>query len=73
MEELQVYDLDFLYGCAQPTIVLLHRDVHGRHVKTHEISLRDKEFVKVGSNIVIYYSQWSMLLTYCGGNLDFTE
>ena len=47
MEELQVFDVDFLHGCAQPTIVLLHQDVHGRHVKTHEISLRDKEFVKV--------------------------
>jgi DNA damage-binding protein 1 len=48
MEELSVYDVEFLYGCAQPTIVLLHQDVHGRHVRTHEISLRDKEFVKVG-------------------------
>ena len=47
MEELQVYDIEFLHGCAQPTIVLLYQDVHGRHVKTHEISLRDKEFVKV--------------------------
>lgn len=47
MEELQVYDIDFLHGCAQPTIVLLHQDVHGRHVKTHEISLKDREFVKV--------------------------
>ena len=47
MEELLVYDVQFLHGCAQPTIVLLHQDVHGRHVKTHEISLKDKEFVKV--------------------------
>lgn len=47
MEELAVYDIDFLEGCAQPTIVLLHHDNHGRHIKTHEISLKDKEFVKV--------------------------
>ncbi|XP_040569260.1 DNA damage-binding protein 1 [Lepeophtheirus salmonis] len=47
MEELQVYDIDFLYGTSQPTIALLHQDVHGRHVKTREISLKDKEFVKV--------------------------
>ncbi len=47
MEELLVYDIQFLHGCAQPTIVLLHQDVHGRHVKSHEISLKDKEFVKV--------------------------
>jgi len=47
MEELQVQDLDFLHGCPNPTIILIHQDLNGRHVKTHEISLRDKEFVKV--------------------------
>ena len=26
---------------------LAHQDVHGRHVKTHELSLKEKEFVKV--------------------------
>jgi DNA damage-binding protein 1 len=39
--------LDFLHGCPNPTIILIHQDLNGRHVKTHEISLRDKEFVKV--------------------------
>ena len=48
MEELNVFDIHFLFGCAQPTIALLHQDVHGRHVKTREISIKDKEFVKVG-------------------------
>ncbi|KAF5292358.1 hypothetical protein FQA39_LY03392 [Lamprigera yunnana] len=47
MDELQVTDVEFLHGCANPTIVLIHQDLNGRHVKTHEISLRDKEFVKV--------------------------
>lgn len=47
MEELEVQDLDFLHGCANPTIILIHQDQNGRHVKTHEISLKDKEFVKV--------------------------
>ena len=47
MEELYVSDIEFLHGCPQPTIVLIHQDVNGRHVKTHEISLKDKEFVKV--------------------------
>jgi len=47
MEELQVQDLDFLHGCPNPTIILIHQDLNGRHVKTHEISLRDKEFVKI--------------------------
>ena len=47
IEELCIQDLGFLYGCANPTIVLIHQDAHGRHVKTREISLRDKEFAKV--------------------------
>jgi len=47
IEELQVYDIQFLHGVAQPTIVLLHQDIHGRHLKTHELSLKEKEFVKV--------------------------
>ncbi len=47
MDQLFVADIEFLHGCAQPTIVLIHQDVNGRHVMTHEISLKDKEFVKV--------------------------
>ncbi|KAE8747775.1 hypothetical protein FOCC_FOCC005387 [Frankliniella occidentalis] len=47
MEELSVQDLAFLHGCQNPTIILIHQDLHGRHIKTHEISLRDKEFVKI--------------------------
>ena len=39
-------DVEFLHGCSQPTIILVHQDSHGRHVKTYEISLRDKEFQK---------------------------
>ena len=42
MEELQIYDIQSLHGVAQPTIVLL--DFLGRHVKTHELSLNEKEF-----------------------------
>ena len=47
LEELQIYDIQFLHGVAQPTIALIHQDFHGRHVKTHELSLKEKEFVKV--------------------------
>ncbi|KAJ8968134.1 hypothetical protein NQ317_007859, partial [Molorchus minor] len=47
MEELQVHDVEFLHGCTNPTLILIHEDVNGRHVKTHEISLREKEFVKI--------------------------
>ncbi|XP_044728814.1 DNA damage-binding protein 1 isoform X2 [Chrysoperla carnea] len=47
MDELQVQDVEFLHGCANPTIILIHQDLNGRHVKTHEISLKDKEFVKI--------------------------
>ena len=58
MEETFVCDIQFLHGCAQPTIALLHQDVHGRHIKTREISLKDKEFVKVrdlASNKIIIF------------------
>ena len=47
MEEVEVFDIEFLHGCANPTIILIHQDVNGRHIKTHEISLKDKEFTKV--------------------------
>lgn len=47
MEEIEVFDIEFLHGCANPTIILIHQDVNGRHIRTHEISLKDKEFIKV--------------------------
>lgn len=47
MDELNVYDIEFLYGCVNPTIVVIHKDNDGRHVRTHEINLREKEFMKV--------------------------
>lgn len=46
LEELNVQDIEFLHGCLVPTIILIHQDTNGRHVKTYEISLRDKEFSK---------------------------
>lgn len=47
MEEISVQDVEFLYGCTNPTLIVIHQDMHGRHIKTHEINLRDKEFMKV--------------------------
>ncbi|XP_020628267.1 DNA damage-binding protein 1-like [Orbicella faveolata] len=44
LEELHVIDIAFLHGCQVPTIVFIYQDPHGRHVKTYEIILRDKEF-----------------------------
>nr|CAG4642998.1 EOG090X00HD [Ilyocryptus agilis] len=46
IEELCIQDIAFLYGCANPTVVIIHQDAHGRHVKAREISLRDREFAK---------------------------
>ena len=46
LEELSVIDIKFLHGCSTPTIILIHQDPHGRHVKTYEINLREKEFQK---------------------------
>lgn len=46
MEELTVQDMEFLHGCKTPTIVLIHQDSQARHMKTYEVSLKDKEFVR---------------------------
>ncbi|KAL7024575.1 hypothetical protein ACKWTF_013111 [Chironomus riparius] len=47
MEDVNVQDVEFLYGCASPTLIVIHQDLNGRHIKSHEISLREKEFVKM--------------------------
>lgn len=47
MEEMVVQDVEFLYGCQNPTLIVIHQDMNGRHIKTHEINLRDKEFMKI--------------------------
>ncbi|KAL6546328.1 DNA damage-binding protein 1a [Orobanche minor] len=47
LEELQVLDIKFLYGCPKPTIVVLYQDnKDARHVKTYEVALKDKDFVE---------------------------
>lgn len=47
LEELQVLDIKFLYGCPKPTIVVLYQDnKDARHVKTYEVSLKDKDFIE---------------------------
>uniref|UniRef100_A0A069DXU2 Putative splicing factor 3b subunit 3 n=1 Tax=Panstrongylus megistus TaxID=65343 RepID=A0A069DXU2_9HEMI len=47
IEEAEIQDLNFLHGCENPTIILLHQDLLGRHIKTHELCLKEKEFIKV--------------------------
>jgi len=47
IEETKIFDIQFLHDCTNPTIAILHEDTHGRHVTTKELSLKDKEFVKV--------------------------
>ena len=40
LEELQVIDLQFLHGCAAPTILLLYQDSKEmRHLKTYEVTV----------------------------------
>ncbi|KAI3495498.1 hypothetical protein L1887_37839 [Cichorium endivia] len=47
LEELQVLDIKFLYGCPKPTIVVLYQDnTDACHAKTYEVSLEDKVFVE---------------------------
>lgn len=45
LEELQVLDIKFLYGCRCPTIAVLYQDnKDARHVKTYEVLLKEKDF-----------------------------
>ncbi|KAL3841910.1 hypothetical protein ACJMK2_019999 [Sinanodonta woodiana] len=43
LEEVTVIDIQFLHGYSNPILIIIHQDQHGRHVKTYEVSLRDKE------------------------------
>ncbi|XP_058813684.1 DNA damage-binding protein 1 [Topomyia yanbarensis] len=47
MEEMHVQDVEFLYGTQHPTLIVIHQDLNGRHIKTHEINLKDKDFTKI--------------------------
>lgn len=43
VDELQVLDVQFLYGWPRPTVALLYQDnKNTRHLKTYEISLTNK-------------------------------
>ncbi|KAG9145181.1 hypothetical protein Leryth_008967 [Lithospermum erythrorhizon] len=47
LEELQVLDIKFLYGCPKPTIAVLYQDNKDvRHIKTYEVALKDKDFTE---------------------------
>ncbi|KAL4855081.1 DNA damage-binding protein 1 [Chlorella vulgaris] len=47
LDELKVVDLAFLEGCAAPTVAVLFEDTkEQRHVKTYEVSLREKELLE---------------------------
>lgn len=46
MEEIVVPDITFLYGFQNPTIGFIYKDQSGTsHVKTYEVSLKEKEFI----------------------------
>ena len=43
VDELQVLSMEFLYDCPRPTVALLYHDnKDARHLRTYEISLKDK-------------------------------
>lgn len=46
MEELKIYDMQFLHGCPLPTIAFIQSDANSRNVKTYEVSLKEKELFK---------------------------
>ena len=47
MEELSVIDIQFLYGCDEPTIIVLYQDQkEARHIITYKISIDEKGLIK---------------------------
>ena len=45
LEELAVIDIAFLHRYPKPTLAVLYQDTkEARHLKTYELSLRDKDF-----------------------------
>ncbi|KAL3145326.1 hypothetical protein ABBQ38_001586 [Trebouxia sp. C0009 RCD-2024] len=47
VDQLQVLSMEFLYDCPRPTVALLYQDnKDARHLRTYEISIKDKEFVE---------------------------
>jgi DNA damage-binding protein 1 len=64
IEELTVIDIKFLYGTAQPTIVVLYEDTkESRHIKTYQISLSQKEFLEGPWNLPNVEGGASMIIT----------
>ncbi|ORX91440.1 DNA damage-binding protein 1-like protein [Basidiobolus meristosporus CBS 931.73] len=63
LEELLIVSMTFLHGMAKPTLAVLYQDTkEARHIKTYEVSIKDKEFlegpwsvsnVEPGANILI--------------------
>ncbi len=50
VDELQVLSMEFLYDCHRPTVALLYHDNKDvRHLRTYEISLKDKVHLLVYS------------------------
>ncbi|EGC39114.1 hypothetical protein DICPUDRAFT_86223 [Dictyostelium purpureum] len=60
LEELQVMDMTFLYGCKIPTIAVLFKDTKDeKHIVTYEVSQKDQELCPgpwSQSNVGVYSS-----------------
>jgi len=46
MEELIIYDMQFLHGVPEPTIVFIQEESNSRNVKTYQVNLKEKELFK---------------------------
>lgn len=59
LEELQVLDLAWLYGCARPTLAVLYEDSkQSRHVKTYEVRCAAR---RAAGSPAIHPSHWGLL------------
>lgn len=48
VEDLHIQDIQFLHGCSVPTVAFIYQEGSSRHVKTHEINIKEKEFTPTG-------------------------
>ena len=47
IDELSIRDMQFLHGCSRPTLAVLYEDTTKlRHLKTYEISVREKVLIR---------------------------
>lgn len=61
LEELNVYDVEFLHGCSNPTLILIHQDLNGRHIKVDKLFDNKQSIYRmtVGAHSLILFAYFT--------------